>query len=154
MYEHSRRLLEPAFSPSTPPWMFSRRPVKWSPHMPSTVADGAATAISTSSIRMLVPELIRMTPAFWAYGVEWPRTIERVTCTLLAAMIRKPWMSWPSIVVPSCDTVMSPLTGAGTNPGGTAVLVAVGLPPRQDDPPPADPPCPPKPVVPPRPAAP
>ncbi len=66
----------PAFSPSTPPWMFMRRPVKLSPHMPSTVADGAATAISTSSIRMLVPELMRMTPAFDV--VARPRTIERV----------------------------------------------------------------------------
>ena len=41
MYEHSSVVFEPAFSPSTPPWMFRRRPTKWSPQIPSTVADGA-----------------------------------------------------------------------------------------------------------------
>ena len=149
MYEHSSVVFEPAFMPSTPPWMFSRRPVKLSPHIPSTVADGTATAISTSSIRMLVPELIRMTPAFEV--VARPRTIERVTRTLLAAMIRKPWMSWASIVVPSCDTMTSPLTTVSVTPAGTPVFAAVGLLPRHDGAPPPVPPRPPAPAVPPAP---
>src|SRR6185369_6770959 len=151
MYEHSSVVFEPAFRPSTPPWMFIRRPMKFSPHMPSTVADGAATAISTSSMRMLLPDLIRMTPAFCVYGVDGPRTIVRVTRTLLAAIVRKPWMSWASIVVPSCVTMTLVFTTVSVTPAGTPVLAAVGFVPRHDA---VAPPAPADPVVPEAPAVP
>ena len=70
MYEHSSVVFEPAFSPSTPPWMFRRRPTKLvapdpvdrrrrrRPPRPRRPRSGCC-----------VPESMRMTPVFWSYGV-------------------------------------------------------------------------------------
>ena len=69
-------------------------------------------------------------------------------------------MSCASMVVPSCDTITSPLTTVSATPAGTPVLAAVGLLPGHDGaaPPvpaaPVDPPAPPGAAVPPEPAEP
>src|SRR4051812_24091997 len=129
MYEHSMVSPLLALMPSTPPWMFKRRAVNPAPHNPSTVAEGTATAISVSSISTSVPDCTRITPAFEV--VARPRTMERVTRTWLAAMVRNPWMSCASTVVPSAVTMTSWFTTASATPAGTPVLVASGLAPGQ-----------------------
>ena len=131
--------------PSTPPWMLSRRATTFCPERPSTSTDGLAAAISTSSIVMSVPESIRMIAVVAL--VALPRTIERVTVTWLALMVKKPWMSCASIRVPSLVTTTSWATVVSATPAGTPVFVASGFAPGHGCAP-ASPPAAPSPAAP------